>query len=47
MLAARPDTPEAEHLLGVLLHQTGKAGEANERKKRYNERYNMEFGVPI
>jgi tetratricopeptide (TPR) repeat protein len=34
VLAARPDTPEAEHLLGVLLHQTGQVGEAIEHVRR-------------
>ncbi|HEX3709260.1 MAG TPA: tetratricopeptide repeat protein [Pseudolabrys sp.] len=34
VLTARPKTPEAEHLLGVILHQTGKAAEAIEHIRR-------------
>src|SRR5580692_4657880 len=34
ILAARPNTPEAEHLLGVIAHQNGKLGEAIEHVQR-------------
>ncbi len=34
ILAARPNTPEAEHLLGVIVHQNGKLGEAIEHVQR-------------
>jgi len=34
ILQARPNVPEAEHLLGVIAHQNGKLGEAIEHVKR-------------
>jgi tetratricopeptide (TPR) repeat protein len=34
VLAAQPDMPEAEHLLGVIAHQNGKLGDAIEHVRR-------------
>lgn len=34
ILEARPNTPEAEHLLGVIAHQNGKLGEAIDHVQR-------------
>lgn len=34
ILQAQPNSPEAEHLLGVIAHQNGKLGEAIERVQR-------------
>ncbi len=34
ILQAQPDSPQAEHLLGVIAHQNGKLGEAIERVQR-------------
>jgi protein O-GlcNAc transferase len=34
VLQARPDLPEAEHLMGVIAHQSGKLSEAIEHVRR-------------